>query len=145
MTDKDARAIAAHYNKLRDRATPFTLSSLGKPTRDDWHSGLSRATMAEQGRELSERIESLLKTREADWQMHEIATAAQERREADVIAPDYSSQWWADVIPWEATERFWQFCHAEIVACIAAYNAETLADFERYRAACEQGLAIPPK
>lgn len=135
---------AEHLNYLRDRARPVELSSNCVPTGDVLFTHGQVSAIAQS---LSATIDNILAANESAIVAAEIRDAAHERREASVLHVAFSPYWWHshDEIPWDFTRRLWIACRPQIEAAIAADNAVREAEYEAYRLACEQGVAIPPR
>lgn len=76
----------------------------------------------------------------------EIQDAARERRQCDTTDPEFSPHDWAKrtEIPWSFTRKIWEYSRAEIQSVIDCDNRRRAAEYETYRIACEQGVAVPP-
>jgi hypothetical protein len=51
----------------------------------------------------------------------------------------------ASGIYWTDTLKRWKIAIPQIQALINTHNAKTLSEYETYRIACEQGIAVPPQ
>jgi len=145
VTD-ETRQIADHLNELLKNAKPFRMywpdgGRVG-PMEDAGAKPFSHSRNA--AKSLSDRLQPIIQAATEATDLIEIADAARERREADLIDPTYSSHNWANPCAHEHTARIWRACRQQIDAAIEADNAERAAAYERYRAACEQGIALLP-
>lgn len=81
-------------------------------------------------------------------QAEEIRAAARERREASGYARGIGHES-PNAVAWHPGGGYGlillTMCRPEIDAVIAADNARRLAEYEAYRAACEQGVAVEPQ
>jgi len=115
-----------HLNYLTRRARPVTGPTLGQHLPAE----LDAACWAVMTTMLPEAI--------AD----EIADAARERREADLKRPD---MWgWLQGTQYPLVRRAFELARPQLEALVAAHNARTVREYEAYRVACEQRVAVPP-
>lgn len=128
MNDKTAE----HYNKLLKLATPATLNETGDiRLRHDY----CRGTLQARANDIMNKyIDAAIAA--------ELAEAASEKREAAVfIGESYERK---TNNPTRAEKKLWVMAQAEVRAMVEADNARRLEDYERYRLACAQGVAVPP-
>lgn len=76
----------------------------------------------------------------------EIISAAKKRELGKIVNPEFSFH---DArnggIPWETTAKIWKLARKEIEAIVEADNKRRTDEYENYRLACEQGVAIAPQ
>lgn len=132
-------ATARHLSRLLSRATPITLTT----PEDDVAHIVCGPLDWQYGRDL---IDPVLRRHTAAAQAEEIRAAARERREAYAYASTvtHASTTQCRVYRHGYAAILWEIALPEIEAVIEADNARRLAEYEAYRAACEQGVAIPP-
>jgi len=128
--------IADHLNALLIAAEPAQLAD----TERIWGGAATRRA------ELRDAASEMAQTNRRAVDLAEIAAAARERRPADLDAPRYdaieANKW--GHIPWAHTHRLHVAVHDQVVAMIARSNQDAQDEYERYRLACEQGVAVPP-
>lgn len=143
---------ARHLNALRDTARPIV-----RVTGDDIPPAAS--AYAESGAaiyhcgglewaQVAHLLNPILHRHDAAAQAAEIREAAAERREArtrycgcgHACGSDYAHGPWGG-----CAAHVWALAEGEVEAAIAADNARRLAEYEAYRLACEQGVAVPPQ
>jgi hypothetical protein len=129
-------ATARHLSMLLARSKPIIRDG------DKWHhSSLSWDYI----RDIIKPIET---ANDAAAQAEEIRAAARERRDCSHFACGigHSSP---NMVEWHQYGGYSRIllglCSDQIDAAIAADNARRLAEYEAYRAACEQGVAVPPE
>jgi hypothetical protein len=129
---------AQHLNELRRQATPLQLTGNLVP-----HGGTEDTR-----RQLQERLHPIFEAAKPEALRQEIIEAAKEMREAETNCPEFTCYSWEHYrnkqIPWELTRRLWFLCGDQILAAVKALNEETESQYETYRLACEQGVAVPP-
>lgn len=135
---KDQKKIADHLNRLREHATPYEITD--------------QATICKGCKEvddqLYQRLRPIIEAAEPALNDMEIALAAKEKREADLCRPSYGPYEWRRnlyVIPWKATEQLWLYCLPQLKEAVAAFNKEREQEYEQYRQACMQGVAVAPQ
>ena len=134
---------AQYLNELFRRAKPVTILEGTECIRGGYLVNQS----------LLDELERLEQSGNDEMVRQEIVKAAIEHREACINAPDWVSGDKCDcytwmgrpAIPWEATARRWAVVKPRIQAALDAHNAKTMAEYESYRIACEQGVAVPPQ
>lgn len=129
--------IADHLNDLLKKAQPVKLSEDGQRVYD------GDATRCAELRDAASKL-AQANRRAAD--MAEIVNAAKERRPADLYAPAYDAVEANNVgyIRWAHTRRLHVAVQDQVVAMIDRSNQAAQEEYERYRLACEQGVAVPP-
>lgn len=125
---------AAHLNRLRKRREPVSLNTGGVPCGPPFLLG-----------EIKSQVEQILNAAKPAVLAAMIREAAQKGEEAPTGFVDSGPHWWnKDGHPWETTARLYKECAAELTALFDRDNAARLAEYEAYRAACAQGVAVPP-
>ena len=135
--------------------TNKTLNHLNKLLQRSYPIKLNKFHMIESGdqsvlEELWPALLIIAKKYTSEMVRQEIINAAKEHREGDVCDPEWSynsakSNYFKNSgIPWSATKRMWDLARVEIDAAIAANNKQRLNEYEAYRKACEQGVAVEP-
>jgi hypothetical protein len=100
---------------------------------------------------LEPRINQIIVAHYPAAMAQEISAAAAERRIAHCFNPMESSTHKDSAISWWLPNRnnagriAVDMANPEINALIEADNARRKAEYERYRIACEQGVAVPPQ
>lgn len=125
-----------HLNKLFSLARPVVLS------KNFTISGSAN----DQGEALWPRLQECAKKYNAEMIRQEIIRAAKEKVIGDTCNPTYSYHDARSLssIPWNGTLRQWILARKEIDAIIEADNQRRVDEYEVYRLACEQGVAVPP-
>jgi hypothetical protein len=136
----DAKKIAKHLNLLLLRSDPYIVDTT---THDD-SCMITGGCDANDG-PLWERLKPIFEAATPALDAMEIAAAAKDRREADLHRPNVHPQFWRNRIPWEGSRKLWKHCEAQICAAVDADNQERMEEYERYRAMCESGVAVPPE
>lgn len=131
---KDTRAIANHLNKLLSLSSQYVYSC-----------GRIDMGHRENDEKLYKRIKPILDAALESCDLMEISQAAKERREANLIRVDVTPTFWRTNIPWKSSQQLWDYCSEQIAAAVDQFNRETMQEYENYRIACEQGVAVAPK
>lgn len=129
--------IADHLNDLLKKAQPVKLNTDSQRIYD------GDATRCA---ELRDAASALAQDNRRAVDLAEIANAAAEHRPADLYAPCYDAveacNW--GYIRWPHTKRLHLAVQDQVVAMIARSNQAAQDEYEQYRLACEQGVAVPP-
>jgi hypothetical protein len=134
--------IAEHLNQLLARSIPIEhyTSAAGMLACHTTQAQLAVAT-----RLYHDHIKPILAANLFAAQREELVAAADERRKTDLFCVEYEpSSWHGIPVPWAFTRRLWDYCAIQINAAIDGDNAHRLAEYERYRLAVQQGVAVPP-
>lgn len=139
MNDKTAK----HLNDLRELATPITRHE--PKDRDGPDDALAYFRWLNYER-LSRVVNRVYETHDAAALAAEIREAAKGRRPAATHRPShhYHKDGEICIRSYGYGGIVWAMGEAEIAAAFAADNARRLAEYEAYRLACEQGVAVPP-
>lgn len=125
---------AAHLNALRSATRKVIV-----PTPDE---AFYRANFGRIGKECFAAIE---RCKDAAVEQ-EIRDAARERRIADVGFSVDPYQAAGYIQTRDGAQRLaYQMAYPEMCAIAGRFNAATMARYEAYRLACEQGVAVPPE
>ena len=143
-------AVAKHLNDLFQMSVPIEIGPDSYPVitkKSAYRDSLFAV--------LYTRLKPILDNAVAHVTAREIHLAAVERRMADVNFPELNSYWWGRLaeapaavdrrIPWYFTRFVWEHAAESIAACVAQYNAERMYEYETYRLACSQGVAVAPQ
>ena len=134
MTD----ATAHHLNRLRLLSRPIESSTNG---------GWPDFTCPDDIRDNVAGIANAILVRHRPAaQAAEIRAAAKEGRIAETTAAAFVRDVYGVRIRDTGLVRaLWGIAKDEVLAAFAADNARRLAEYEAYRIACEQGVAVPPQ
>ncbi len=137
------KKTAEHLNRLQDLSAPVKFTDRNVPKGSVLWDGSSVSDVANR---LEKRIAAIIEAQIPAETAAEIREAAAERRTADVLHVVFHVYDWrrCDAIPWYFTKRLWAACRSQIAEVIKADNEARLAEYEAYRKACEQGVAVPP-
>lgn len=137
------KKTAKHLNLLRDLATPITRHDPKDCDGPDDALAYFRWLNCE---DLSRVVSRVYETHDAAALAAEIRAAAKDRREALVHRPSNCHHKSGEICirSYGYGGTIWAMSEAEIVAAFEADNARRLAEYEAYRLACEQGVAVPP-
>jgi hypothetical protein len=126
-----------HLNELRSMAKPVTYSPMDQTIDGPIPRVLWNELLAIEQSKTDEAIRQIIIT----------AARTKQHGNSDMIdwaTPDYAG-YMTHGIPWSSTALRWTLALPQILAAIEAHNQKTLAAYEVYRVACEQGIAVPPK
>jgi hypothetical protein len=132
---------AKYLNKLLKQAVPVTLQT--KP---------EGILLYPHNAEIADRIGVIVESHVTQALIEEIQDAAKERRAVNTHASyvfycglSGLESGCSKLICSALSYRAHKLALPEIEAVLAAHNAATLAAYESYRLACEQGVAVPPQ
>lgn len=139
------RKTAERLNLLLRASEPVVLNELNVPTGDVLLCNGDASNLADK---LWAALKPILESSVPIVTAAEIRDAAANRRHADVLHVEFGPYNWRQRresgIPWAFTAKLWAHCRPQIQAAIDADNAARMAEYEAYRVACEQGVAVPP-
>lgn len=135
-------AIAEHLESLRLRAMPYSISDHGVIAGGTAELTNNRLGIVDHA--LAGHIEPILSMSQPAVDEAELVAAATECRKANMGAITCGPHWWRQPIPWETTKRLYVYALPQLRAAIAAWNAARKDEYERYRMAVMQGVAIAP-
>lgn len=133
--------VAKKLNELRKLARPMTIQ-----TDDGSHVMYAAWPAVFTGQAIIDMIQPILDRYEGEAISLGIMRAAGAGAEAPTRV---TSLYWdgpqaAKLDAQCANPILWEIAEAEVRAAVAAHNARTLREYEVYRLACEQGIAVEP-
>jgi hypothetical protein len=143
---------AEHLTMLLVRSAPITMALPPEPdvateVNRDGYRNPTWSHPSLEWQEIRDIIHPIAESMLAAAQDEEIRRAARERRPASgyVCHVGYAS---SHSVAWHPYGGYamilWDMCASQIATAIGADDARRLAEYEAYRQACEQGVALPP-
>jgi len=136
---------ANKLNQLLANSTPLCLAVDGFRIEQQNTSAFATSSLQKVAFELAQKGRAIMESHTAQAQAEEIKHAAKAHSIADAArAPRDRECLYSDSLN-SVSGREAVISRPQIEALIAADNAKRLAEYETYRIACEQGVAVPPQ
>lgn len=134
--------VGKKMNQLRKLATPMVVyadAGMSAVASVSWPAGNTTQTIID-------IIQPILDRYEAEAISVAVMRAATAGAEAEtqVTSLSWDGQQAARLFRHCANPILWEIAEAEVRAAVAAHNTRTAREYEAYRLACEQGVAVEP-